>query len=55
MNTNIAKKVCVCEELRRYWVIYLMLPLGYRYEENDWLVNLKKVRKDKEDLIHTLS
>ena len=29
----------------------VMLPLGYRDAENDWLVNLKKVRKPKEDLI----
>lgn len=29
----------------------VMLPLGYRDAEKDWLVNLKKVRKPKEDLI----
>jgi len=29
----------------------VMLPLGYRDLENDWLVNLKKVRKSKDDLI----
>lgn len=29
----------------------VMLPLGYRDAENDWLVNLKKVRKNKEDLV----
>jgi len=29
----------------------VMLPLGYRDEEKDWLVNLKKVRKSKEDLL----
>ncbi len=29
----------------------VLLPLGYRYTENDWLVNLKKVRKSREDLI----
>jgi len=29
----------------------VLLPLGYRDTENDWLVNLKKVRKSKEDLI----
>ena len=29
----------------------VMLPIGYRDEENDWLVNLKKVRKPKEDLV----
>ncbi len=29
----------------------VLLPLGYRDAENDWLVDLKKVRKSKEDLI----
>ncbi len=29
----------------------VMLPVGYRDAENDWLVNLKKVRKSKEDLV----
>jgi len=29
----------------------VMLPVGYREEENDWLVKLKKVRKSKEDLV----
>jgi nitroreductase len=29
----------------------VMLPLGYRDSENDWLENLKKVRKSKEDLV----
>jgi len=29
----------------------VMLPIGYRDTENDWLVNLTKVRKSKEDLI----
>jgi nitroreductase len=29
----------------------VMLPVGYRDTENDWLVNLKKVRKSKEDLV----
>ena len=29
----------------------VMLPLGYRDEKNDWLVNLAKVRKSKEDLV----
>lgn len=29
----------------------VMLPIGYRDEENDWLVNLPKVRKSKEDLL----
>jgi len=29
----------------------VMLPLGYLDTEKDWLVNLKKVRKSKEDLV----
>ena len=29
----------------------VLLPLGYRDTKNDWLVNLKKVRKKREDLI----
>jgi nitroreductase len=29
----------------------VMLPIGYRDEKNDWLVNLKKVRKSREDLV----
>ncbi len=29
----------------------VMLPLGYRDTENDWLLNLAKVRKPKQDLI----
>jgi nitroreductase/dihydropteridine reductase len=29
----------------------VMLPLGYRDDKNDWLVNLTKVRKKKEDLV----
>lgn len=29
----------------------LLLPLGYRQAEGDWLVNLKKVRRTKEDFI----
>lgn len=29
----------------------VMLPLGYRDAETDWLVNLKKVRKSREDLV----
>jgi len=29
----------------------VLLPLGYRDTENDWLVNLKKVRKSREDFI----
>jgi nitroreductase len=28
-----------------------MLPLGYRDAEKDWLVNLKKVRKSKDELV----
>ncbi|PWH86106.1 NAD(P)H-dependent oxidoreductase [Brumimicrobium oceani] len=29
----------------------VMLPVGYRNESEDWLVNLPKVRKSKEDLV----
>ncbi len=29
----------------------VMLAVGYRNTEKDWLVNLKKVRKDKKDLV----
>jgi nitroreductase/dihydropteridine reductase len=29
----------------------VMLPIGYRDAEKDWLVNLAKVRKSKEDLV----
>ncbi len=29
----------------------VMLPIGYRDDKNDWLVNLTKVRKSKEDLV----
>jgi nitroreductase len=29
----------------------LVLPLGYRDHENDWLVNMKKVRTPQEDFI----
>jgi nitroreductase / dihydropteridine reductase len=29
----------------------VLLALGYRNEENDWLMNLQKVRKSKEDLV----
>lgn len=29
----------------------VMLPLGYRDDKKDWLVNLVKVRKSKEDLV----
>jgi len=31
-----------------------LLTLGYRDAENDWLVNLKKVRTKKEDFIINL-
>ncbi len=29
----------------------VMLPLGYRKADEDWLVNLKKVRRPKENFI----
>ena len=29
----------------------ILLPIGYRDTESDWLVNLKKVRKSTEDLV----
>jgi len=29
----------------------VLLPLGYRDADNDWLVNLKKVRKSREELV----
>lgn len=29
----------------------LLLPLGYRDDSNDWLANLKKVRKPKDELV----
>lgn len=29
----------------------LLLPLGYRAESGDWLVDLKKVRRDKENFV----
>jgi nitroreductase len=29
----------------------VLLPVGYRDDKNDWLVNLKKVRKSREDLV----
>lgn len=32
----------------------VLLPLGYRDAENDWLVNLTKVRKSKDDLVTVL-
>ncbi|UBM60301.1 NAD(P)H-dependent oxidoreductase [Marinilongibacter aquaticus] len=33
----------------------VILPLGYRDEENDWLLNLKKVRIDKEDFAYEMN
>lgn len=33
----------------------VILPLGYRDDKNDWLVNLKKVRTPKEDFIAELA
>lgn len=33
----------------------VLLPLGYRDEENDWLASLTKVRKSKEDLVTVLA
>ena len=32
----------------------VMLPLGYREVEKDWLVNLKKVRKSMSDMVTTI-
>jgi len=32
----------------------LLLPLGYRNHDTDWLINLKKVRKPKSDFIQEL-
>jgi len=32
----------------------VMLPLGYRDTDKDWLVNLAKVRKPKEDLLNII-
>ena len=29
----------------------VMLPLGYRATEGDWLVNLKKVRRSRENFV----
>lgn len=29
----------------------VILPIGYRDTENDWLVNMKKIRKSKSQLI----
>lgn len=33
----------------------IIMPLGYREPENDWLVNLKKVRKPKEEFVTDLN
>ncbi|KAB8044606.1 NAD(P)H-dependent oxidoreductase [Janthinobacterium aquaticum] len=33
----------------------VLLPLGYRAEEGDWLVNLKKVRRPREQFITVLA
>ncbi len=33
----------------------VMLPLGYRQEEGDWLVKLKKVRRPREDFINEIN
>jgi nitroreductase len=32
----------------------VILPLGYRKEEGDWLVNLKKVRRPLEEFVSTV-
>lgn len=32
----------------------LLLPLGYRAEEGDWLVNMKKVRRPRDQFITTI-
>ena len=32
----------------------LLLPLGYRQPEGDWLVNLKKVRREKDQFVSTI-
>lgn len=32
----------------------ILLPLGYRQEESDWLVNLKKVRRTSSEFIHIM-
>jgi nitroreductase len=29
----------------------ILLPLGYRATEGDWLANLKKVRRSREDFV----
>mgnify|MGYP000415701463 CR=1 FL=1 len=33
----------------------VLLPLGYRAEDKDWLVNLVKVRKPMKDLVTTIA
>jgi nitroreductase / dihydropteridine reductase len=33
----------------------ILLPLGHRADEGDWLVNLKKVRREKADFITLVS
>ncbi len=33
----------------------VLLPLGYRDADKDWLVNLKKIRKSREDLITNIN
>jgi nitroreductase len=32
-----------------------ILPLGYRQEEGDWLVKLKKVRRPRENFVTEIS
>ncbi|MEC8082444.1 MAG: NAD(P)H-dependent oxidoreductase [Pseudomonadota bacterium] len=32
----------------------ILLPLGYRQEEGDWLVNLKKVRRTSSEFVHIM-
>lgn len=32
----------------------LLLPLGYRQADGDWLVNLKKVRRAKDQFVTTV-
>jgi nitroreductase len=29
----------------------VIMPLGYRADEGDWLVNLKKVRRSRENFV----
>jgi nitroreductase len=33
----------------------LLLPIGYRDEQNDWLVNMKKIRVSKERFVTVLT